>query len=168
MNCGGRVLISPLRIRFLVRVLHLKESIPAFLVSLLRLNDDSLTFCHVLRNVEARFVEAAAARARALLRMLFVDTSNVSSQLCNGEEKSDAHCVSKEALCLNFSYFLGLCLGDRRFKVPCDPRVPQGLLCCVTLYRHGIAKLYKKVARHLRKIFCGAIFGHPLCWVASD
>ena len=117
----------------------MKESLPAFLVSLLRLNDDPLTFRHVFRDVEARFVEAAATRARALLRMLFIDTSNVSSQLCYREEKSDAHCVSKEALCLNFSYFLRLCLGDGRFKIPCDPRVPQGLLCGVTLDRHGIA-----------------------------
>jgi hypothetical protein len=90
----------------------LKESLPAFLVSLLRLNDDPLTFRHVFRNVEARFVEAAATRTRALLRMLFLDASNVSSQLCYGEEKSYAHCISKEALCLHLSDFLGLCLGD--------------------------------------------------------
>jgi hypothetical protein len=90
----------------------LKESLPAFLVSLLRLNDDPLTFRHVFRNVKASFVEAAATRTRALLRMLFLDASNVSSQLCNREEKSDAHCISKEALCLHLSDFLGLCLGD--------------------------------------------------------
>jgi hypothetical protein len=46
--------------------------------------------------------------------------------------------------------------------------VPQGLLCGVTLDGHGIAKLNKKVARHLRKILPWAIFGHPFCWVASD
>jgi len=91
----------------------LKESLSAFLVSLLRFNDDPFTFRHVFRNVEARFVEAAATRARALLRKLFLDASDVSSQLCNGEEKSDANCISKEALCLNFSDLLGLCLGDR-------------------------------------------------------
>ena len=150
-------------------VSHLEKKFSALFVLLLRFNNYSFTLSFIIwyaKTEDARLIEAATARASALLRMLLVNTAKVSSQLSDREEKGYVNGTTQKALCLDLSDLLRLCLGNGRVKISCYPWMPQSLLSSVTLDRHRITQLDEEVSCQRSEVSSGDFLCDPFCWVA--